>query len=256
MAAEPPNSLIRGHIHVARMAYEQGDYHAALRNLNSAKYELQQSNLQLEDADLHQMKHLFGKVYFGLEMYKEAGESFEQAHSVSKGKFDEAGALSDMRHLADCLRLTHKVEEAEQLYKECIAQIKPCSSNDLLAAKTKMGLAQAYLDGTKLKEAEAVLQSALHLFERTEGKNSFWYARCFMVTARLRFAEGKLVEAREILQESLALIEPLIGPHHPLRAFALSRLAKLVVMQGNGKEARQMFEQVEKIEHYLRQNDV
>jgi hypothetical protein len=70
MDAQKQNStLIRGHIHVARMAYKAGEYHAAFRNLNSALYELHEAQGHpIDDLDLHELRRLLGKVQVALRI--------------------------------------------------------------------------------------------------------------------------------------------------------------------------------------------
>jgi hypothetical protein len=70
MDAQKQNSaLIRGHIHVARMAYKAGEYHAAFRNLNSALYEHHEAQGHpIDNLDLHELRRLLGKVQVALRI--------------------------------------------------------------------------------------------------------------------------------------------------------------------------------------------
>jgi tetratricopeptide (TPR) repeat protein len=118
--AKDKTGLFRGHLHVARMAYRSADYRAALRNLNSAQYAIEQTGQKPDDIDMHEFKRLYGKVYLALKHLDQAETAFREAFELSsRGGFATARILiSDNRHIADCVRLRGKLQEAETIYKQ------------------------------------------------------------------------------------------------------------------------------------------
>ena len=251
-------ALIQGHLRVAGMAYRSGEYHAAFRNLNSAVHEIEEAHAQLEDLDHHELKRLFGKVELALGMYKQAEQAFREAIDLgmSSNLIPRKSIISNTRHLADCVRLRGKLDEAESLYQQSIAQLEePDSKVGSQLAKAYMGLAQVYLDAQRLPEAEKALTKALEMFENNPGERSFWFGISLVTLARLRCAQGNTIESKDILQQSLTILEPLLGPHHPIRALVLGRLANILNLEGNEQTASMILSELKEVEKYLKDHD-
>ncbi|MGH9552345.1 MAG: tetratricopeptide repeat protein, partial [Terriglobales bacterium] len=164
--------------------------------------------------------------------------------------------FSDMRHLAECVRLGGKLQEAESLYREAINMLDHADArNANQLAKAYFGLAQVLLDAHRLNEGEKAVQTALAKFEQNRGTRSFWYGRCLVTLGRLRSAQGKTAEAAELLEQALHIVEPLVGPHHPIRALTLRRLVNTLKLGKNDKEADAIQSELKEVEHHLRDQD-
>ncbi|MBS1989680.1 MAG: tetratricopeptide repeat protein [Cyanobacteria bacterium SZAS LIN-3] len=258
-ASKHNSTLICGHIHVARMAYKSGEYHAAYRNLNSSIYQLQEAHGHpIADEDYHELKHLMGKVQVALRLYEQAEWSFRDAI-----KFAEASKnlpkqllISDTRHLADCVRLRGRYDEAEGLYKHCIEILKDNDTRkENQLPKAYLGLAQVYIDSHRYADAEAAIAQALLRFENHPGARSFWSGRALVTRARLLWAQNKVAESNETLQEALNILEPLIGPHHPIRNLALRRLGDVLRKEGQERSANAIASELKEVERYLKDHD-
>jgi len=251
--------LIRGHIQVARLAFRLGEYHSAYRNLNSALYEIEQAGTSaMDDLLAHELKHLIGKVQVSLRMYEEAEMSFRGAIEFAEQRPSLPNCLiiSDKRHLADCVRLRHRYEEAEKLYHGCIEMLKDIDTpEENQLPKAYLGLAQVYIDSQRLDLADKAIDMALSRFETHPGNRSFWTGRALVTQARLRWAQNRQAESKEILQQALNILEPLVGPHHPIRALALRRLANVISWEGHERPATDIFTDLKEVEKYLRDHD-
>ncbi len=255
-SASAPLRVVRDHVAVARMALSQGDYHASMRNLSCAFNQLDNCKEEFSPAELAEIEHLSGKVYVELRMYEEAQRAFERAVNLRSGPDGSAvKMLSERRHLAECLRLNHRLAESEALYKECISVLKEISNTQLQIGKCYMGIAQVAIDDKDCRKADEAISRALGIFERNGGSKSYWYGRSLMTLARLRFVEDKLVEAEALLNQALEIVEPLVGPQHPLRARALRALGKLNDQEGHSEDGRQLMAKAQMIENFLRLHD-
>jgi tetratricopeptide (TPR) repeat protein len=244
------------HLRVSELALKSGDYHAALRNLNSALNELEESGIKLDNFDMARLQRISGKVYVASGKYHEAEQAFRSAieHARTLGDVDSEEVLRDTRHLAECLRLTGKLDESETLYKYCISELQE-SGDLLILAKSWMGLCQCYIDMHMFEQADGAVKTALEMFESQFGRNSFWVGRCLMTYGRLLYAQGKLTESADTIREALSVIEPQIGPYHPLRRKLLSRLAKVLTLNGCEVTAKDLLARSAEIEEHLRQFD-
>jgi len=251
--------LIRGHIQVARLAFRSGEYHSAYRNINSALYEIEESGSSaMDDLLAHELKHLTGKVQVALRMYEEAETSFRGAIEFAEHRpgLPHCLIISDRRHLADCVRLRHRYDEAEKLYQGCIDMLKEMDTlEENQLPKAYLGLAQVYIDSQRLELADKAIVMALAGFEMHPGSRSFWTGRALVTQARLRWAQNRQGESKEILQQALNILEPLVGPHHPIRALALRRLANVVSWEGHERAAADIFTDLKEVEKYLRDHD-
>jgi len=257
-SSSPPTSVrnVRDHVAVARMALGQGDYHASLRNLNCALYHLENCKGDFSTGELAEMEHLAGKVYIQLRMYKEAERALQNAINLHCGpEFSAIDVIADSRHLAECFRLSHKLEEAETLYKQCVADLKKLKGAEVQLGKAYMGIAQVLIDAKKPQEADDAIRSALNIFEFNGGIKGYWYGRCLMTLARLRFSQGNLSAAEDILSHALEIIQPLIGPQHPLRARALRALSDLSVRNGKTQDCQDFLSRAQAIENFLKDHD-
>lgn len=257
-SAKDKTGLFRGHLHVARMAYRSADYRAALRNLNSAQYAIEQTGQRPDDVDMHEFKRLYGKVYLALKHLDQAETAFREAFDLSsRGSFATARTLiSDNRHIADCVRLRGKLQEAETIYKQCIEQLDlDEDQSDHQLAKSYLGLAQVYIDSKQLDKATQAIKTALSLFENSPGERSFWYGRTLVTQARLLWAQDHKQESMLALEQSLTIMEPLLGPDHPIRTLALARVAKVLNHEGDEKKASKIVAELKEIEKYLKDHD-
>jgi len=249
---------------VARMAYSQGDYHAALRNLESARMRIEELQsapipIRMQEGETHRLIRLFGKTYLGLGLYKAAKDYFQQAIELANvdASVLQKERISDMRHLAECLRLNGEGNQAEEVYSKCVEELKTSKvADESSLAKAYLGLGQVCLDRKELDKADHFLALALGTFERIKGGKSFWYARTLMTIARMHYLAGRTEQSEQVLEEALNLLEPLVGPYHPLRARALNGLAALLKLEGKDLAADETFAHMQVIEHYLRQHDV
>ncbi len=212
-------TLVKSHIQVARMAYGTGEYTAALKNLNTAQRELDADDVFVDDLTLFDLKKFFGKVRVALGMFGQAEGDFQQALDLAKtsSEIPEKSLFSIERHLADCLRLRGRFDQAESIYRELICALEdkePPIGNQL--AKACMGQAQVLIDSGKTGEAGQFIDRAIQLIENGPGSKCFWYGRALIVKARLCCARGQNLEAHELFQRALTIVEPLLGAEHPL----------------------------------------
>jgi len=241
------------------MAYRGGEYHAAYRNLNSAIYEIEQaSGSIIDDLHAHELRSLLGKVQVALRMHEEAESAFRQAIELAESNpgLPAYLVISDKRHLADCIRLRHRYDEAEKLYLGCIDKLEDLDTEEEnQLPKAYLGLAQVYIDSQRFEKADKAVDIALAKFENHPGRRSFWTGRTLVTQARLRWAQSRQAESKEILQEALNILEPLVGPHHPIRALALRRLANVLSWEGHERPATDTFAELKEVEKYLRDHD-
>ncbi|SRR5579875_416343 len=244
----------RGHLSVAAMALKSGDYHAATRNLQEAFQEVEDAGIRLDSDELRQLYHLAGKIYTNTQRYEEAEQAFKKALELNNKGLEDANRWSDCRHLAEVYRLQGKYGQSRSLHEKCLGELQ--KSGDAIAlAKTFRSLGLVHLESGNLDEAERSIESALALFERELGARSFWFARCLITLARIRFAQGRREECKKLLGDSLQIIEPLVGPHHPLRALALDRLAKCLSSSGDGESAGEIMAEVRRIDRFISEHD-
>jgi len=248
-------SRCRGHLRVAEMALKSGDYHAALRNIEAAFQEMEMARTIFDGIDLHRLYHLAGKIYTCTQRYRQAELAFRAASELARQLLRGSDRWSDTRHLAEVYRLQGKLSEAHSLYQQCINGLQE-SGDKAAAAKSLMGAADVELDSGNLDGAETLVRSALDLFEWNLGSRSYWYGRCLLKLARLRFLQGKRSECQELLDRARDILEPLIGPHHPLRALVLDKLARCLQETGDGEQAEECLAEVRTIGRYLATYDV
>lgn len=163
--------------------------------------------------------------------------------------------IADKRHLAEAFRLQKRLSEAETTYRECIADCAHCGGSELEYAKSFMGLGQILMDEGDLESADSALTSALKHFELRPSSQRFWYGRCLLSLARLRFLQNNPMLAKTTLEDGLSVIEPLIGPGHPLRIKALKGMGKLLESEGSSEDSRKLFAECEHIERILKDHD-
>ncbi len=212
-------TLAKTHIQVARMAYSAGEYTAAFKNLNTAERELEEHDLSVDDLTLFDLRKFFGKVRVALGMFGQAEGDFQRALDLARtsSEIPEKSLFSIKRHLADCIRLRSRFDQAESIYRELIGALEdkePPIGNQL--AKSYMGLATVLIDSGKTGEARPFIDKAIQLIEDGPGRKCFWYGRALIVKARLCCAIGQKLEAHELFQHALSIVEPLIGAEHPL----------------------------------------
>ncbi len=211
--------LVKSHIQVARMAYSAGEYTAAFKNLNIAQRELEALEVSVDDLTLFELRKFFGKVRVALGMFGQAEGDFKSALTLARASADipEKSLFSIQRHLADCIRLRGRFDQAESIYRDLIFSLdekEPPVGNQL--AKACMGLAQVLLDCGNAGEARQYIDRAIQLIENGPGRKCFWYGRALIVKARLCCAVGQNLEALELFQRAVTIVEPLIGAAHPL----------------------------------------
>jgi tetratricopeptide (TPR) repeat protein len=249
--------VMRQHAAVARIAFDNGDYHAALRNLNYVLSHLEQGPNVFNDDEYALFQRLAAKIYLALKMPNEADFAIRTALKLhTQDNLLTTDVLSDKRHLAEAFRLRMRFDEAEALYRECISSASACPGAQLEGAKSYMGLGQVLIDSGKLDQAERALGQALTRMEAAPSSKRFWYGRCLMSMARLRFMQGKAQEAKAILEEGLGVIEPLIGPDHPLRVKGLQGMGRILQAAGQSDASQKMFAECADVEHFLKLHDL
>jgi tetratricopeptide (TPR) repeat protein len=247
---------MRQHAALARIAFDYGDYHAALRNLNYVLSHLEPVSNVFYAGEFARFNRLAAKIYLALAMPQEAEEAIRTALSLHSQDNDlTTDVLSDKRHLAEAFGLQHRFAEAEELYRECIKGATTCPGAQIEGAKSYLGLGQVLIDQSKLEESERVLEVALLRMETAPSSKRFWYGRCLMTMARLRFVQEKPLEAKELLEKGLSIVEPLIGPDHPLRAKALKGMGRILQAAGDNLDSQEMFAESERVEQFLKLHD-
>jgi len=247
--------LARQRLSVARLAYDAGDFHAAMRNISFVFKYIEEVPSGFTASETALAYHLSGKIYLALRMLPEARADFQRSLDLRSGNGNKLDRLSDMRHLAECCRSEKRFDEAEDMLKACISECTGDQVTTLDYAKAAMGLARIYIDCSRLDEAEQILVPTVEKLELGGAESRFWLGRCLLTMARLQHAQDKLHDAMETLNRGLALIEPLLGPSHPLCTRSLSALGKLHMLEGETASGENLCAEAQALSKSLTMHD-
>ena len=131
-----------------------------------------------------------------------------------------------------------KYDEAEPLYKECLAKRETILGKDHPNTLQSMNnLALLYKSQGKYDEAEIVYKECLAKRETILGKDHPSTLNTMNNLALLYKSQGKYAEAETLLKEWLAKLETILGKDHPSTLNTMNILALLYESQGKYNEA-------------------
>ena len=157
---------------------------------------------------------------------------------------DHPNTASGLNNLAQILRVTNRLAEAEPLMRRALTIFEASYGPDHpRVARSLYSLAQLLQDTNRLTEAEPLMRRALAINEASYGRDHPSVATCLNNLAQLLKATNRLAEAEPLMHRALAIFEASYGPDHPNVATSLLNLlnlAQLLQLTNRQKEAESL----------------
>jgi serine/threonine protein kinase len=187
--------------------------------------------------------HGAGALRQALARHEQSLKIFAQGHPDGRIAPFTAQVHAGLNHF------TGRTEAARDWLQKAIASAR-ASGSDRVLGIVMAGAASIYLDLDDLVQAEAALNEAEPLLEKSTPPSHS--SRVGLVVSRARFvlARGNPGVAKELMQQAIATIQP-VTPWHPTLASTYSRLALVNVQLGELDEAAQNAEAAEKVARRL-----
>ena len=148
----------------------------------------------------------------------------------------------DLNNLAELLRATNRLGEAEPLYRRALAIFEASYGPDHPDVARGLNNLAAFLHATnRLGEAEPLFRRALAIFEASYGPAHPDVATALNNLAGLLQDTDRLGEAEPHYRRALAIDEASYGPDHPKVALRLNNLASLLRATDRLGEAEPLF---------------
>ena len=142
---------------------------------------------------------------------------------------DHPNVAIRLNNLAELLRATNRLAEAEPLYRRALAIDERSYGPDHPNVATDLNNLAVLLQATnRLAEAEPLYRRALAIDERSYGPDHPNVATALNNLAALLQATNRLGEAEPLYRRALAIDERSYGPDHPDVASDLNNLARLL----------------------------
>lgn len=237
----------------ARLAFKEGDYNAARRNLFGAINFVETEQIPLTDDQQKDFFYMESLVAEAFGDYKAAEQSLSKALCLSPKKLGSNEHAIFMRRLAGVYRLNGDHAKSESLYREALAAIE-FTSDKVQIGKALMGLGEV-LHAQGDTTARSYLERALAVIESGSGKNSLLYGRCLLSLAEV-MGPAEQVLSREYVELAVTIISCKAGPNHPLYACALKNLLDIVRKSNDEKSVAELSNEIRKSQLYLKTHDL
>ena len=162
--------------------------------------------------------------------------------AVARTHPDNPNYAARLNNLAELLRATNRLAEAEPLFRRALAICEKSLGKDHPQVATALNNLAELLQATnRLAEAEPLLRRALAIWEKSLGKDHPQVATAVNNLAGLLDATNRLAEAGSLYRRALAIDEASYGPDHPDVAIDLNNLAGLLRATNRLAEAEPLF---------------
>ena len=189
-----------------------------------------------------ELRSVLGRVYANLALYDQAAVQLRQA-------LDQRRALHGAEHpdvaealdrMGEVLRAQGKLDDAEPLLREALAQRRRADSDTATAASLDH-LASLLQDRGSHDAAEPLFRESLALRRRLDGDGGLGVAASLSNVALLLFVKGAYDDAEPLYREALAIQERRLGADHPNTAKTVQNLAQTQQLRGEGDEAEALY---------------
>jgi tetratricopeptide (TPR) repeat protein len=141
-----------------------------------------------------------------------------------------------MNGLAELLRETERLDEAEQLHRDALALRRKLAGEESVEAAESMTNLAKVLHERKSPEAGELYERALAIAERPESEPSFT-AMCMNNLAVWLAQQGQVERATAIAASAVTLCRERLPARHVMLAFALRNLGGFYLRTGHRDEA-------------------
>jgi serine/threonine-protein kinase len=221
-----PTSLIRlGSIMRARGAYAEAE-RSLLRALEILERELRPHHPRVLSA-----RRILGDLYFDWGELERAEAHFRRA--LAGVREEQLDAREILNSLANVLRKTGELDEAERLYREAweLHRAELGEDNPLVTA-VQVNLALVLQEKGRLDEAEPLARQVVEIDARHYGEKSPNLIPDLNNLGLLLQEKGEHEEAQELYLRAESLAREVLGDRHPAVAFPLNNRADLEYERG------------------------
>jgi tetratricopeptide (TPR) repeat protein len=172
---------------------------------------------------------VMGAVHRFAGAYGEAEGCYRRALALRERALppDAPAVGASLHNLALSVLASGRAAEAEPLYRRAAAVARSARGDDALALALG-GLGQACIFLGRLDESADLLDEALHLTERTFGRDHARTAETLMLGAGCATVRGLFHQADLAYRECRAVREGVLGPDHPLTRITEQQHANLL----------------------------
>ncbi len=180
-----------------------------------------------------------GVLLLELARYSDAEPHLREALKLAAQPGEEAMGSNN---LAELLRNTNRIAEAEPLFRRALAINERSYGPDHANVATNLNnLAELLRNTNRIAEAEPLFRRALAINERSRGPDQAEFAADLNNLALLLEATGRTAHAEPLFRRALAIAEPSTGPGHPLVANCLNNLAAMFQATNRVVEAEPLY---------------
>jgi CHAT domain-containing protein/tetratricopeptide (TPR) repeat protein len=197
-----------------------------------------------ESADTATSALQLGLCYGELGQVEKAESLFKYAIKIRENLFGKGSTeVKDaIGNLASLYSQQGDTKRALELVEGVLADGKENPTETLETAKTLNNLAVMHQRAGDNAKAEPLLQRALAIVERIQGKEHPDTASALNNVATLKAALGHRQEAALLFERALAIREKALGPQHPDVALSLKALGGFYVESGDAKKGAQFLD--------------
>lgn len=186
-----------------------------------------------------EMKHVVGRVYVGLGLYREARDILTSSLAIQR--MLHGGAHSDISEtLYDLASATYELGDykgADTLYGESLRVRRRFAADDSVAAEYLNALAAARRHQGDYDAAESLYTETLALRRSLYGGDHPDIAHTLNHLARLQYNRGNYEAAEPLFRQSLAMRRKFLGDDNPEVAASLAGLSGDLAAMGQYDEA-------------------
>ncbi|MEM7349278.1 MAG: serine/threonine-protein kinase [Acidobacteriota bacterium] len=181
-----------------------------------------------------------GRVYYGLGLYDEAEQHFDDALRIRRGLYDaeHPDLAESLYHRGWVAHARGDLASAEPYYRQSLAMRRALfGDTDPAVGEILNELAELVLEQGDLEAAEQGLLEALAIRREALGPEHVDVATSLDDLAVLEASRGHYDKAAALHREALAMRRKLLGPIHPAVASTLNGLGQTLRRMGRYDEA-------------------
>jgi tetratricopeptide (TPR) repeat protein len=185
----------------------------------------------LDDEDMTWPSTALGRLYMNKANFATSLLWLQRGQKLCEQRLgpEHPETASSLNNLAQLLKATNQLAEAEPLMKSALAIMEASYGPDHPnVAACLNNLAQLLKGTNRLAEAEPLMKRALAINEASYGPDHPRVATDLNNLAQLLKATNQLAEAEPLMKSALAITEASYGPDHPNVAACLNNLAQLL----------------------------
>ncbi len=190
------------------------------------------------------VRRTIGNTYHALGLYDQAVNHLRRAVDICAAPADPETCYGRRSDLARSLISLGSFDEAEELLRDSIAEIKAESGSESeLLSSHLIGLADVLHGKGRYDEAEAPATHAVALMKK-HGDSPLRLGQALTTLASVRSARGDWDGAELLYREALPLVREEYGEVHPQVCVAMSNIASMHEKRGQYDESAPLMQQV------------